>query len=169
MPIMAKALTGEAGRLGAIAASADLRCPAIARLRYSDQPPERCRRDADNSASRLARPDAVRASLPVQSAFRPEILAAMNRKHTVRDYREHDRPFPCGLPRHWHFLSDFIVGFPGETAEDFSSTLALVTQIGYAAAYSFKYSPRPGTPAAEMAGGRCQRRTWTSDWRCSRS
>src|SRR6185436_11916396 len=48
------------------------------------------------------------------------------------------------------FSSDFIVGFPGETEEDFSATLALVTQIGYAAAYSFKYSPRPGTPAADM-------------------
>jgi tRNA-2-methylthio-N6-dimethylallyladenosine synthase len=48
------------------------------------------------------------------------------------------------------FSSDFIVGFPGETEEDFSATLALVTQIGYAGAYSFKYSPRPGTPAADM-------------------
>ena len=48
------------------------------------------------------------------------------------------------------FSSDFIVGFPGETEEDFAATLALVTQIGYAAAYSFKYSPRPGTPAADM-------------------
>jgi tRNA-2-methylthio-N6-dimethylallyladenosine synthase len=48
------------------------------------------------------------------------------------------------------FSSDFIVGFPGETEEEFSATLALVTQIGYAGAYSFKYSPRPGTPAAEM-------------------
>src|SRR5260370_9620368 len=48
------------------------------------------------------------------------------------------------------FSSDFIVGFPTETDEDFSGTLALVTQIGYASAYSFKYSPRPGTPAADM-------------------
>jgi len=48
------------------------------------------------------------------------------------------------------FSSDFIVGFPGESEEDFSATLALVMQIGYAAAYSFKYSPRPGTPAAEI-------------------
>src|SRR5664280_3910729 len=48
------------------------------------------------------------------------------------------------------FSSDFIVGFPGEGEEDFSATLALVTQIGYAGAYSFKYSPRPGTPAADM-------------------
>ena len=48
------------------------------------------------------------------------------------------------------FSSDFIVGFPGETEEDFLATLALVRQIGYAGAYSFKYSPRPGTPAADM-------------------
>src|SRR6202007_1077328 len=48
------------------------------------------------------------------------------------------------------FSSDFIVGFPGESEEDFQATLALVTQIGYAGAYSFKYSPRPGTPAADM-------------------
>ena len=49
------------------------------------------------------------------------------------------------------FTSDFIVGFPGETNADFEATLALVTQIGYAGAYSFKYSPRPGTPAADLA------------------
>ena len=48
------------------------------------------------------------------------------------------------------FSSDFIVGFPGETEGEFAATLALVTQIGYAGAYSFKYSPRPGTPAADM-------------------
>jgi tRNA-2-methylthio-N6-dimethylallyladenosine synthase len=48
------------------------------------------------------------------------------------------------------FSSDFIVGFPGETEDDFAATLALVAQIGYAGAYSFKYSARPGTPAAEM-------------------
>jgi tRNA-2-methylthio-N6-dimethylallyladenosine synthase len=50
------------------------------------------------------------------------------------------------------FSSDFIVGFPGETDQDFAATLALVAQIGYASAYSFKYSPRPGTPAADMQG-----------------
>jgi len=49
------------------------------------------------------------------------------------------------------FSSDFIVGFPGESEEDFDATLALVEEVGYAGAYSFKYSPRPGTPAAEMA------------------
>jgi tRNA-2-methylthio-N6-dimethylallyladenosine synthase len=47
------------------------------------------------------------------------------------------------------FSSDFIVGFPGETEEDFAATLAIVGEVGYAGAFSFKYSPRPGTPAAE--------------------
>jgi len=73
----------------------------------------------------------------------------MNRKHTVADYRKIVDRFRA-TRQDIAFSSDFIVGFPGETAEDFSITLALVTQIGYAGAYSFKYSPRPGTPAAEM-------------------
>jgi tRNA-2-methylthio-N6-dimethylallyladenosine synthase len=73
----------------------------------------------------------------------------MNRRHTVRDYLSVIERFRKA--RHnIAFSSDFIVGFPGEREEDFSATLALVSQIGYASAYSFKYSPRPGTPAAEM-------------------
>jgi len=86
--------------------------------------------------------------LPVQSGS-DRILAAMNRKHTVRDYLAVIERFRR-VRQDIAFSSDFIVGFPGETEEDFSATLALVMQIGYAAAYSFKYSPRPGTPAAEM-------------------
>src|SRR6202000_2568371 len=77
------------------------------------------------------------------------ILAAMNRKHTADEYRRVIDQFRAAR-QDIAFSSDFIVGFPGETEEDFQATLALVTQIGYAAAYSFKYSPRPGTPAAEM-------------------
>jgi tRNA-2-methylthio-N6-dimethylallyladenosine synthase len=73
----------------------------------------------------------------------------MNRKHTVDDYRRVIDRFRAAR-QDIAFSSDFIVGFPGETEEDFSATLALVTQIGYAGAYSFKYSPRPGTPAADM-------------------
>jgi tRNA-2-methylthio-N6-dimethylallyladenosine synthase len=73
----------------------------------------------------------------------------MNRKHTVADYRKVIDRFRT-TRQDIAFSSDFIVGFPGEREEDFLATLALVTQIGYAAAYSFKYSPRPGTPAAEM-------------------
>jgi tRNA-2-methylthio-N6-dimethylallyladenosine synthase len=86
--------------------------------------------------------------LPVQSGS-DRILAAMNRKHTADDYRRVIDRFRA-VRQDIAFSSDFIVGFPGETEEDFAATLALVTQIGYAGAYSFKYSPRPGTPAADM-------------------
>jgi tRNA-2-methylthio-N6-dimethylallyladenosine synthase len=77
------------------------------------------------------------------------ILAAMNRKHTADDYRRVIDRFRA-VRQDIAFSSDFIVGFPGENEEDFAATLALVTQIGYAGAYSFKYSPRPGTPAADL-------------------
>ncbi|MDG3440326.1 tRNA (N6-isopentenyl adenosine(37)-C2)-methylthiotransferase MiaB [Nitrospirillum amazonense] len=90
--------------------------------------------------------------LPVQSGS-DRILAAMNRKHTADDYRrivDKLRDARPGLA----LSSDFIVGFPGETAEDFAATLRLITDVTYASAYSFKYSARPGTPAAAMAEGR---------------
>ena len=77
------------------------------------------------------------------------ILAAMNRRHTAAEYLEVIERFRRAR-QDIAFSSDFIVGFPGETAQDFAATLALVEQIGYAAAYSFKYSPRPGTPAADL-------------------
>src|SRR5436190_8819305 len=86
--------------------------------------------------------------LPVQSGS-DRILAAMNRRHTAAEYHEVIDRFRRAR-QDIAFSSDFIVGFPGETAQDFAATLALLTQIGYAAAYSFKYSPRPGTPAADM-------------------
>jgi tRNA-2-methylthio-N6-dimethylallyladenosine synthase len=73
----------------------------------------------------------------------------MNRRHTADEYRRVIDRFRA-TRQDIAFSSDFIVGFPGETEEDFRATLALVTQIGYAGAYSFKYSPRPGTPAADM-------------------
>jgi tRNA-2-methylthio-N6-dimethylallyladenosine synthase len=73
----------------------------------------------------------------------------MNRKHTVADYHRVIERFRYARGD-IAFSSDFIVGFPGETEKDFSDTLALVAQIGYAGAYSFKYSPRPGTPAADL-------------------
>ena len=86
--------------------------------------------------------------LPVQSGS-DRVLAAMNRKHTVLDYLGVIDRFRA-VRQDIAFSSDFIVGFPGESEEDFAGTLALVRQIGYAGAYSFKYSPRPGTPAADM-------------------
>ena len=85
--------------------------------------------------------------LPVQAGS-DRILKAMNRKHTRDAYlRLIDR---IRAARSDLALSgDFIVGFPGETEADFEDTLSLVREVGYAQAFSFKYSPRPGTPAAE--------------------
>src|SRR4029078_12175818 len=73
----------------------------------------------------------------------------MNRKHTRLEYLrviERLRGARCDLA----FTSDFIGGFPGETEADFQATLALVEEVGFATAFSFMYSPRPGTPAADM-------------------
>jgi tRNA-2-methylthio-N6-dimethylallyladenosine synthase len=119
----------------------------ISRLRYSTSHP----RDVDDSLIEAHRdlPALMPfVHLPVQSGS-DRILAAMNRRHTASDYLKVIERFRRAR-QDIAFSSDFIVGFPGETEQDFSATLALVTQIGYAAAYSFKYSPRPGTPAAEM-------------------
>jgi tRNA-2-methylthio-N6-dimethylallyladenosine synthase len=119
----------------------------VIRLRYSTSHPL----DVDDSLIAAHRDLGALmpfVHLPVQSGS-DRILAAMNRRHTVKDYRKVVDRFRAAR-QDIAFSSDFIVGFPGETDNDFSATLALVTQIGYAAAYSFKYSPRPGTPAAEM-------------------
>lgn len=121
--------------------------PGIARLRYSTSHP----RDVDDSLIAAHRDlDALMpfVHLPVQSGS-DRILSAMNRKHTADDYRRIIDRFRAAR-QDIAFSSDFIVGFPGESEQDFLATLALVTQIGYAAAYSFKYSARPGTPAADM-------------------
>ena len=86
--------------------------------------------------------------LPVQSGSN-RVLKAMNRSHTVETYLailEKVRATRSDIA----LSGDFIVGFPGETEEDFKATLSLVDEVGYASAYSFKYSPRPGTPAASM-------------------
>jgi tRNA-2-methylthio-N6-dimethylallyladenosine synthase len=77
------------------------------------------------------------------------MLAAMNRRHTRRDYLEVIARLRAARPD-LAFTSDFIVGFPGETQDDFRDTLSLVEEVGFASAYTFAYSPRPGTPAAEM-------------------
>jgi tRNA-2-methylthio-N6-dimethylallyladenosine synthase len=122
--------------------------PGIARLRYTTSHP--C--DMDDSLVEAHRDLACLPPflhLPVQSGS-DRILAAMNRRHTRADYLA-----AIARMRAAHaemaFSSDFIVGFPGETEEDFRATLSLIDEVGYAGAYSFKYSPRPGTPAADMA------------------
>lgn len=87
--------------------------------------------------------------LPVQSGS-DRILKAMNRRHSRDSYmRILDRV--RAVRPDIAFSGDFIVGFPGETDADFEDTLSLVREVGHAQAYSFKYSPRPGTPAADMA------------------
>ncbi len=87
--------------------------------------------------------------LPVQAGS-DRILKAMNRKHTAADYIALTKKFRAARPD-LALSSDFIVGFPGETDEDFAATMALVEEVTYAQAFSFKYSPRPGTPAADEA------------------
>jgi len=84
--------------------------------------------------------------LPVQSGS-DAVLDAMNRGHTADDYRRIVERVRCAR-RDIAMSSDFIVGFPGESDKDFEATLALVRDIGFAQSYSFKYSRRPGTPAA---------------------
>ena len=88
--------------------------------------------------------------LPVQSGS-DRILASMNRRHRVRDYLDIVAKARAARPD-IAFSSDFIVGYPGETEADFGATLALVNAVGFASSYAFKYSARPGTPAAEMRG-----------------
>jgi len=86
--------------------------------------------------------------LPVQSGSN-RILKAMNRSHTAETYLSILEKMRAARPD-IALSGDFIVGFPGETSEDFKATLEIVDAVRYASAYSFKYSPRPGTPAASM-------------------
>jgi len=88
--------------------------------------------------------------LPVQSGSNT-ILKAMNRGHTAEHYLDIMRKMREAQPD-IALASDFIVGFPGESDKDFEDTMNLVREVNYAIAYSFKYSPRPGTPAADMFG-----------------
>ena len=85
--------------------------------------------------------------LPVQSGS-DRVLKRMNRKHTAESYLRLIERIRAARPD-IAMSGDFIVGFPEETEADFADTMALVDAVGYAQAYSFKYSPRPGTPAAE--------------------
>ena len=122
--------------------------PGIARLRYTTSHP----RDMDEeliAAHRDLPALMPYLHLPVQSGS-DRILAAMNRRHTRDGYRSLVERIRAARPD-IALSSDFIVGFPGETDEDFEDTLGLVRDVRYASAFFFKYSPRPGTPAAEMA------------------
>ncbi|MGH7212680.1 MAG: MiaB/RimO family radical SAM methylthiotransferase, partial [Acetobacteraceae bacterium] len=129
--------------LAALAAMAAL--PVLLRLRYTTSHP----RDMDERLIAAHRdiPELMPfLHLPVQSGS-DRVLAAMNRKHSAADYLRLVERLRAARPD-LALSSDFIVGHPGETAADFAATLALVRAVGFAQAYSFKYSPRPGTPAA---------------------
>jgi len=119
--------------------------PGLLRLRYTTSHP----RDMD--AGLIAAHAEIPAlmpylHLPVQSGS-DRMLAAMNRRHTVADYLGTVARLRAVRPD-MAFSSDFIVGHPGETEADFEATLALIRAVGFAQSFSFKYSPRPGTPAA---------------------
>ena len=121
----------------------------LERLRYTTSHP----RDMDDELIEAHRdlPQVMPfLHLPVQSGS-DRILAAMNRQHTADDYRRIIDRLRAACPD-IALSSDFIVGFPGETDQDAADTIKLVEEIGFAQAYSFKYSPRPGTPASAMTG-----------------
>jgi tRNA-2-methylthio-N6-dimethylallyladenosine synthase len=122
--------------------------PGIARLRYTTSHPG----DVDDGLVAAHRdvPELMPfLHLPVQSGS-DRVLAAMNRRHSASQYRRTVERLRRARPD-IALSSDFIVGFPGESEEDFRATTDLVRDIGYAQAFSFKYSPRPGTPAASAS------------------
>ncbi|ADL54637.1 tRNA (N6-isopentenyl adenosine(37)-C2)-methylthiotransferase MiaB [Gallionella capsiferriformans] len=121
--------------------------PEIARIRYStSHPRDMSQRLIDVYATT---PKLVsHLHLPVQSGS-DRVLAAMKRGHTVLEYKSVIRRVRALRPD-LCVTSDFIVGFPGETEADFEATLKLIEDIGFDNSFSYLYSPRPGTPAAEM-------------------
>ncbi|KQS90450.1 MULTISPECIES: tRNA (N6-isopentenyl adenosine(37)-C2)-methylthiotransferase MiaB [unclassified Rhizobium] len=119
----------------------------LARLRYTTSHP----RDMDDSLIEAHRdlPQLMPyLHLPIQSGSN-RILKAMNRRHTTAEYIALIALIKAARPD-LALSGDFIVGFPGETDEDFEDTLRLVETVGYAQAFSFKYSTRPGTPGADL-------------------
>jgi tRNA-2-methylthio-N6-dimethylallyladenosine synthase len=122
--------------------------PGLDRIRYTTSHP----RDVDDELIAAHRdvPQLMPfLHLPVQSGS-DRILAAMNRRHTVADYRRIVERLRTARPD-LALSTDLIVGHPGESDEDFRATLRLVGEVSFAQAFSFKYSPRPGTPAASAA------------------
>ncbi len=136
---------GEWGLGDLVRALAEL--PGLERIRYTTSHP----RDVDDrliAAHREVSQLMPFLHLPVQSGS-DCVLAAMNRRHTTADYRRTVERLRAARPD-LALSSDLIVGFPGESDQDFRATLDLVGEIGFAQAFSFKYSPRPGTPAAAL-------------------
>lgn len=136
--------TGLAGLIHALA-----RIDGLARIRYTTSHPN------DMDETLIAAHGEVDKlmpylHLPVQ-AGNDRVLKAMNRQHTAESYLKLIEKFRAARPD-IALSGDFIVGFPGETEAEFQDTLSIVDEVRYAACFSFKYSPRPGTPAATMNG-----------------
>ena len=128
--------------IGEVAALSDMR-----RIRYATSHPMDMSGDLI-AAHRDVEKLAPYLHLPVQSGS-DRLLKSMNRKHGARDYLDVIARVRAARPD-IALSSDFIVGYPGETEADFADTLSLIEAVGYASSYAFKYSARPGTPAAEM-------------------
>ena len=140
------AWTGSCGGLdGLIRALAKV--DGLERIRYTTSHPADMT-DALIAAHREVEKLMPYLHLPVQSGS-DRILKAMNRSHSVDSYLRTIEKVRAARPD-IAISGDFIVGFPGESHEDFTKTLSIVDAVGYASAYSFKYSARPGTPAAAM-------------------
>jgi tRNA-2-methylthio-N6-dimethylallyladenosine synthase len=138
---------GSAWGLGRLIRALAERIPELARIRYTTSHP----RDMTEELIEAHRDVPALMPflhLPVQSGS-DRILEAMNRQHRVDHYRRSAERLRAARPD-LALSSDFIVGFPGESDADFGATMKLVAETGFAMAYSFKYSPRPGTPAAAM-------------------
>lgn len=121
--------------------------PGIERIRYTTSHPKDFTQrliDAHRAFDKLA----PHVHLPVQSGS-DRVLAAMKRGYTALEYKSIIRRLRAACPD-ISITSDFIVGFPGESAEDFGKTLRLAEDIGFDGSFSFVYSPRPGTPAAAL-------------------
>ncbi len=137
---------GESSTLATLAAQI-AQIPGIVRIRYSTSHPNDMKDDLIR-AHQLQSALMPFLHLPVQSGS-DRILAAMNRRHTARDYLDCIKKVRAACPD-IAISSDFIVGFPGESETDFAETLHLIETVGFASAFYFKYSSRPGTLGADM-------------------
>ncbi|HET7201272.1 MAG TPA: tRNA (N6-isopentenyl adenosine(37)-C2)-methylthiotransferase MiaB, partial [Burkholderiales bacterium] len=121
--------------------------PGIGRIRYTTSHPREFTQRLIDAHARIAKL-APHVHLPVQSGS-DRVLAAMKRGYTALEYKAIVRRLRAASPG-VSVSSDFIVGFPGETERDFEATLQLVEDVGFDDSFSFVYSRRPGTPAAEL-------------------
>ena len=124
--------------------------PGIGRIRYTTSHPKEFTARLIHAHGRLAQL-AEHVHLPVQSGS-DRVLAAMKRGYTLLEYKSIVRRLRAARPG-ISITSDFIVGFPGETDADFEQTLRLIEELDFDASFSFLYSPRPGTPAADLPDG----------------